>query len=839
MQSKCFRGVGRSVLLSLVACLTACGGGGSGGSSAPSGGTTTPTPTPALASADEYFPLNSGDRRAYLAGTDDTTMVSVIGTDNLPSGPGLGLRVRSTRVDGFAEEIYQRDASGVRTFPVVPVDPLITAIGSLLVMKPTFTAGDRWIVADATVSNLLDLDDDRVNDVITVRIDATVVGMESLTVGPNNFTRVAHIQTVGTRSKKLSRTGTTAVTTVTSDDWYAPGIGLVRSRVTTADGGSAPITRISELTSWRVGTQRSDSRVPLIESRSPFAGSINSGCCVYVNVYFDRAMDTSATAEPIKLFGPDGLPVAGTPVWDRDTKLVSFAPSKRLTSGTYTARVSAANRDVAGNSLPADVTWQFVVDASGPAITPVQPLPNAQNVAVDSKIVFNVEADTDLSQLSLANVQVGYFSSINDLEMSVSGQTVTLTPKRALPRGDRVRVKLINVPDKIGNTSSFDWAFDTDPGRFAAPEALTATIVTATAIGDVNGDGRNDVVLAVIPETIGAVPKVQVLFGQAGGTFEPARTYATAAEHDRSITSLALVDVDRNGQLAIVVGNQLHGLQVLRRQPDGQFAVSQVIDTDSAYLLRVADFNGDGRPDLIGRSYDGTEVQIWLLGADGRYAAGRTVVLPADGVSTGFAVGDLNGDGRLDFAVSNARPGKEFAVLYQQADGSFASPIYLNVPYGLWGQGVAIGDVNGDGRQDLIGSGASAHPVTVFLQDVNGQLLAGVAQAGADGATRVNLADIDGDGRLDIVASGAGWPLTVTLQRSDGSLGASQWFPVMQTSDGYSEIVSIGDLDGDGRPDILYGGFWLRQRVLPGPVSSKAHVADSAGLGLGRLLGRR
>ena len=102
--------------------------------------------------------------------------------------------------------------------------------------------------------------------------------------------------------------------------------------------------------------------------------------------------------------------------------------------------------------------------------------------------------------------------------------------------------------------------------------------------------------------------------------------------------------------------------------------MSQVIDTDSAYLLRVADFNGDGRPDLIGRSYDGTEVQIWLLGADGRYAAGRTVVLPADGVSTGFAVGDLNGDGRLDFAVSNARPGKEFAVLYQQADGSFASP---------------------------------------------------------------------------------------------------------------------------------------------------------------------
>ena len=61
---------------------------------------------------------------------------------------------------------------------------------------------------------------------------------------------------------------------------------------------------------------------------------------------------------------------------------------------------------------------------------------------------------------------------------------------------------------------------------------------------------------------------------------------------------------------------------------------------------------------------------------------------------------------------------------------------------GCGGKGVAIGDVNGDGRQDLIGSGASAHPVTVFLQDVNGQLLAGVAQAGADGATRVNLADI-------------------------------------------------------------------------------------------------
>lgn len=838
MLSRCFRGVGRCVLLSLVGWLTACGGGGGGGGTVPSSGATTPTPTPILASADEYLPLNSGDRRAYLAGTDDTTMVSVIGPQQLASGQGL--LVRSVRRGGWAEEIYQRDTNGVRSFPGASADLLTTTVGPLLVMKPTFAAGDRWIVADATVSNLIYVDEDTVPEVVTVRVDATVVGMESLTVGSSSYTRVAHIQTVGTRSTKLSRTGTTLVMTVTSDDWYAPGIGLVRSRVTTVDGSLPPTTRSSDLTSWHVGNQRSDVTAPAIASKFPLPGMTLSGCCLYVSANFDRAMDIAPSGEPLKLTGPDGQPVAGTSGWQWDGKSVSFSPTKRLTTGTYTAAITTANRDVAGNALSAEVSWQFNIDATGPTITPVQPLPKAQDVPIDSKIVFTVEADTDLSSLTRLNVEVTTFPFSIDVDMSVSGHTVTLTPRSPLPRAAHVRVRVLNLLDQQGNRSEWSWEFDTDAGRFAAPQALTTVTVTANAIGDLDGDGRNDVVLALPadPDT-GAGPKVQVFMGQPGGGFSSARSFATAAGYLRNITSLVLVDVDRNGSLAIVAGNDVDVLQVLRRQPDGQYAVSQVIDTASAYLLRVADFNGDGRADLIGRPYNGNELQIWLQGADGRFVAGRAVALQSLGGRPGFAVGDLNGDGRLDIVVSNGSSGITFSIAYQQADGSFAPAVQVGAAVGYWREGMAIGDVNGDGRQDLILAGVSSDPGTVMLQDAKGQLLPGVEQPGGAGASRINVADIDGDGRLDVVASGYGTPVYVMLQRSDGSLGASQSFPVPDIFGVAPSIVAIGDLDGDGRPDILYGGYWLRQRAVPAPAGSNVPGSGPSWLGLGQLLRAR
>jgi hypothetical protein len=792
---------------------------------------------PVLPSAEEYFPLNTGDRWSYGTDTQHTTLVSAIGPQQLPSGQAM--LVRTMGQNGQTEEFYQRDANGVRQYPGPIADQLTTAFGPLLVMKPTLTVGDRWVVVDATVSNGVYIDDDSVPDVVALHMESTVIGMESLTVGGKDFTRVAHIQTVGTRSKKLSRSGNTLVTTVTSDDWYAPGLGLVRSRVTTVDGSLPPSTRESSLTGWLVGSQRSDTKAPGIVATSPAAGMIVSGCCVSVGARFDRLMDTSPPGEPLQLTGPDGKPVAGNTVWDWHGDFFAFTPSKRLTSGTYTARVTTANRDVAGNALPAELSWQFVVDTTGPVITPVQPLPNAKDVALDSKIVFTVEADTDFSRLALADLEVTSLAGSIEVDRSVSGNTITLTPKKPLPRGAHLRVQLGNLVDQLGNAGSLAWEFDTDPGRFAPPQALTTATVTAVAIGDLDGDGRNDVVLALPADGSGVSPTLQVFMGQAGGTFSAPRTYATAPGHERNITSLAVVDLDRKGQMAIVAGNDLTALQILRRQPDGRHAVSQVIDTASAYAVRVVDFNGDGRPDLVGRPYNGSEVQIWLQQPDGRFGAGRAVALESFGGSPGFAVGDLNSDGRLDIVTSGVGLGKQFGVAYQQPDGSFSSPVYVNVASGFWGQGVAIGDVNGDGRQDLIVSNQGVDAVSVLLQDAKGQLLPGVAQPGTDGATRVSLADIDGDGRLDIVSAGTGWPLIVTLQRSDGSLDTSQSFPRPWDQFFVDDIVAVGDLDGDGRPDILYGGYWLRQRAVPAPAGSGSGGTRPTWLGLGRLLRTR
>lgn len=821
----------RGLAVALVALLAACGGGGGGGST----GSASPPPPVATAPAGDYFPLNVGDRWAY--GTDPAGGSLVLVTKTQPVTGGVAMVVRTMSNKGLSDELYLKDATGVRLAPGPFPDAAIADAGPLLMLKLPLVSGDRWVVVDGT-GHVFSNDGDYIPDDVTLRIEATVVGFESLTVGSTSYSQVAHVQTTSTRSTKQSKDGQMVTVTTVSDDWYAPDIGRVRNRITVTPSSGAPTTAEASLSTWRVAARRSETTAPRVVSKSPDTGALAGGCCLGMSVEFSEVMDVEPDAPPMQLTGPDGKPVGGGSGWARDGRRVTFAPSAPLASGTYTARVTTANRDVAGNALPAEVSWQFNVDGSAPAITPVLPLADAKDVPLDSKIIFTVEADTDLSKLTADRIAITAGSGYVGFDLSVSGNTVTLTPRAPLQRGVRHHVGISGVTDKLGNLSAAGWSFDTDPGRFAAPQALTTADVTAAAIGDLDGDGRNDVVLALGADpSTPASPTLQVFLGQPGGTFSAARTLDTAAGYRDNITSLAVADLDGPGKAAIVAGNALTAVQVLRRQADGRHAVSQVIDTPAGRVVRVADMNGDGRPDLVGRPAVGAEVQVWLQAPDGRFGGARAVALHAGGFGS-LAVGDLNGDGRPDLVTGGGTGfvGQDFGIARQRADGSFEPARYLAASPSQLVQGVAIGDLNGDGRQDLVATLSLAAAVTVMQQDAAGQLLPGVNMPAAYNAHRVHLVDIDGDGRLDVLSSATRSPIVVALQRSDGTLGAGETFPIAGYSDSFDGVVAVGDLDGDGRSDILYGGYWLRQRAVTTPPASAASGIQPTGMGLGRLL---
>lgn len=805
----------RGVLVALAGLLVACGGGGGGGA-----GPSPEAPVGAQPGAD-YFPLAVGDRWYYGEGSAGWSITRVTGTQAVAAGTALVVRTQDN--DGVTHEYYLRDATGVRLVPGPGSDAVTTALGAIQLLRLPLVAGDRWMLADKTLTDVEDLDRDGRPDTLTLRMESTVLGFETLTVAGVSVGRVAHVQTTVVQSARLTSTGQTVTQTITSDDWYAPDLGLVRNRLTGVD----PTPTDSTLSAWRVGSLRSESQPPVLTARTPQADEQVGGCCIALSLSFSEPMDTEADAAAVQLIGPDGKAVGGRLIWQPGGAAVGFVPTAPLSSGSYTVRVAAQDR--LGNAMSPEVSWQFTVDASGPAVTPVRPLPNAEEVALDTDIVFTLEADADMASLGDGSAMLSDGSRYVEVTVRVEGQTVTLTPKAPLTMGTRYQVRIAYVRDRFGNTAPAMWMFSTDPGRFAAPQLLDTqgVDITASAMGDLDGDGRQDIVLATGYDTQSAANsfKLRVLKGRTDGGWAAPLSVDTAATYGARMYSLFVAEL--GGRKAVVTASAGQAIQILRPQADGSLASEQLIETPASYLVQPADINGDGRTDLVGRPLFGTEVGIWLQGGDGRFGAAQTVALESGGRG-GLAVGDLNGDGRPDLVTFNTStlPGGQIGIALQQADGSFGAARYMAPPEDAAVDGGAIGDVNGDGRADLVLALRTSSAIVVLQQDAQGQLTAGSRIAAAPSAMRVHLADFDGDGRLDVLSSASGgWSVAINRQRADGSLGGAETFPTGQYGDDSPGLVAVGDVNADGRLDIVYGPVLLKQRAIANtPPPSAAPV---------------
>lgn len=831
-------GARRGVALVSVGLLVACGGGGGGAG----GGGPMPEPPVVAQPGADYFPLAVGDRWFYADGTPQASAVRVTGTQALAGGTAMVVRTQDA--DGGSDELYLRDASGVRLVPGADADALTAALGPLQMLKLPLVGGDRWVLADKTLPNVEDLDRDGKPDTIALRIEATVVGFETLAVGGQSLARVAHVQTTLTQRATLTGTGQTVTQTITSDDWYAPDLGLVRNRVSGDPAGASEST----LSAWRVGTQRSETVAPTLARRAPEADATVGGCCVAVTLTFSEAMDTTVDGARVwQLAGPDGRPVAGRLSWSADARTASFAPAAPLASGRYSATLGTGAQDRLGNPLGAETRWQFSVDASGPAVTPVRPLADAPEVPLDSTVVFTLDEDVDAATVNASTVALvnETRSSFVEAQVGLSGRTVTLTPAAPLRSGDRYRVNVFGVVDRFGNASSASWNFRADPGRFAAPVSLLPdnVPVSAVATGVLFGDGHTSVVMAT-GYNAGATGDFKLLVHRiaADGSASAPQRYDTLAGYGAEVTGLVVAPLAQGGEPAVIASAWGIGIQVFRPQPDGTLAVTQTLSTAASYIVWLADLDGDGRLDLIGRPFSGTTTSIWMQQADGSFGAAQTLALEANGFGN-LAVGDLNGDGRPDIvSVGGGLPGREIGMAYQQVDGRFAVQA-VGLPAGGSVRGVAIGDVNGDGRNDLV----IAYPggsLAVRLQNAQGELGPFTSMRSGPSTSTVVLGDIDGDGRLDVVASGwGGWPATLHRQRSDGSLGGPELFPVYGYGQDSPNLLALGDVNGDGLTDIVYAGSWLRQRAVPAtepPAPAQSATGRAARLGLaGRAALRR
>jgi hypothetical protein len=279
------------------------------------------------------------------------------------------------------------------------------------------------------------------------------------------------------------------------------------------------------------------------------------------------------------------------------------------------------------------------------------------------------------------------------------------------------------------------------------------------AVADMNGDGNPDLVIANT-----GTPYLTILLGDGRGGFKSSPHSPFATESYPHVHGVVAADFMGNGKLDVITDSWGHD-QILLIPGDGNGNLllpgTPVHTGKRPYQrLRSADFNGDGKPDVVTTDLDSNAVTILLGNGRGGFVEAPGSPFPAGVFPWGVAIDDMNGDGNLDLAVipydRDITNPKQLGVTVLLGDGRGGFTTMRGSPFSLAGcsspDRVATGDINGDGFRDIVVACAQNNKLILFLGSEGGgfEISTRSVETGWSGLA---VGDLRGSGKDDIVVS--------------------------------------------------------------------------------------
>jgi len=382
------------------------------------------------------------------------------------------------------------------------------------------------------------------------------------------------------------------------------------------------------------------------------------------------------------------------------------------------------------------------------------------------------------SALVTTYVSVDQLTAVVPAANTVSPGTASISVANPAPGGGTSNVVFFEITNPVNPT------FATLPSTLPASPSIVA---------DFNGDGKLDL-----------AADSGVMLGNGDGTFQALLPYPSGF----SGTVLLAADFNGDGILDLATKGG-----VMLGNGDGTFQAPLAYPNGGVDALLAGDFNQDGKLDLI-YSYGGSdgflgEVFVLLGNSDGTFAAPLVSGWGGSGPAESQAIGDFNGDGKLDLAngfhccmtLGNAE------IFLGSGDGTFQREVpFFTISYPT---SMVVADFNGDGRPDIaVGSyfGPENNGIEIFFGNGDGTFQGPYVPI-TTGVTTLAAADLIGDGMLDLIYNG-----NILLNNGNGTFS-----PLPSTNAG----GLFGDFNGDGRMDYVSGNqVFLQSPAISGLPTS-------------------